>query len=160
MPREDFIRRQIGILQAGKAADQKRMADAQKQWAASGIKVPEDTAANNTKLWTMMYDEPAAYYQQLLQRPAAWLQQPSICLMGDGDGARDYSRCDFLDAVQPGAQVPVRPNPAYFDRARPKSAPQYVVIDFRTSADVFPDATARMRTLIEQNADAFLALVK
>jgi hypothetical protein len=158
VPREEFIRRQIDILQASKAASEKRMTDAQKQWTASGVKVPDSVAAQHARMTQTMYDKPMAYYRQLLERPAAWLLQPTYCMMGNDRGRVDYTRCDFLDAAQPRAQVPIKPNPGYFDRARPKSAPQYMVIDLRAYGHA--EAASRQRALIEANAAAFLALIK
>lgn len=141
VPREEFIRRQLDILQAGKASYQKRAGNGQ-----------------NAKFMQLMYDKPMDYYRQLLQKPAEWLQRPSYCMVGNDNGRVDYSRCNFLDEMQPRAQVPVKPDPAYFDRGKPRSAPQYIVIDLRAYGHA--EAAARQRALIEQNADKFRALVK
>ena len=158
VPRGEFIRRQIEILKTVKAANQKRMAAAQAQWAASGIKVPEATAAQNAQLARVMYDKPIEYYQQQLQKPEGWLQQPTYCVIGNDGGRRDYTRCDFLDAMQARAQVPIKPNPGYFDRRRSQAAPQYIGVDLRAYGH--SEAAARQRALIEQNADRFLGLVR
>lgn len=141
VPREEFIRRQLDILQAGKASYQKRAGNAQ-----------------NAKFMQLTYDKPMDYYRQLLQKPAEWLQRPSYCMVGNDNGRVDYSRCNFLDEMQPRAQVPVKPDPAYFDRGKPRSAPQYIVIDLRAYGHA--EAAARQRALIEQNADKFRALVE
>ncbi|MBS0215004.1 MAG: hypothetical protein JSR63_07025 [Proteobacteria bacterium] len=141
VPREEFIRRQLDILQAGKASHQKRAGN-----------------ARNATFMQLMYDKPMDYYRQLLQKPAEWLQRPSYCMVGNDNGRVDYSRCNFLDEMQPRAQVPVKPDPAYFDRGKPRSAPQYIVIDLRAYGHA--EAAARQRALIEQNADKFRALVE
>lgn len=79
------------------------------------------------KTLAVMYEKPITRYEQLLKQPAAWLQQPAIVRMSTSAEEASY---EFLDASQIGfgVQVPLKPNPAYFDTSRPAGAPQYLVI--------------------------------
>lgn len=148
--REEFLRKQIGILQTGLAYTRTDMA---RTYAAAGQR-PDDAAINN--VLAAMYQNPIARYQQLLKQPAAWLQQPAIVRMGTSAGEASY---EFLDAspIGSGVQVPIKPNPTYLDASRAAGAPQYLVI--RMDNQHKRGEYYQLRDLIERNVDVFKSLV-
>jgi hypothetical protein len=146
--REEFLRKQIGILQTGAAHTRKDMT---RTYTSSGQ--PVDHATINSVV-AMQYAKPTARYQQLLEQPAAWLQQPAFVRM-------NYEMVyEFLEASQvaSGVQVPIKPSPNYLDKSKAAGEPQYIVIRLGNQAkrgEYYP-----LRDLIEQNAEVFKALVK
>lgn len=146
--REEFLRKQIGILQAGATHTRSDMTR-----GYTGAGQPVDHATINSILATT-YEKPMARYQQLLKQPAAWLQQPAIVRMTYEAGY------EFLDASQVGSgvQVPVKPSPNYLDKAKAAGEPQYIVIRLGNQAK--RGEYYQLRDLIEQNAEVFKSLVK
>lgn len=54
--------------------------------------------------------------------------------------------------------IPVEPNPAYYDRKQPKSAPQFMSIWLRVSDDENHSIRA-MKKVIDENIDKFVEMV-
>lgn len=148
--REEFLRKQIGILQTGLAHTRGEMT---RSYAAAGQ--PADDATID-KILAAMYANPIARYQQLLTQPAAWLQQPAIVRLGTSAEEASY---EFLEASQIGfgVQVPVKPIPTYLDTSKPAGAPQYLVISLGNQHK--RGEYYQLRDLIERNVDTFKSLV-
>ncbi len=148
--REEFLRKQTGILQTGLAHTRSEMTSA---YTAAGQ--PVDHATINTIL-AAMYERPIARYQQLLTQPAPWLQQPAIVRMSTSAEEASY---EFLEAshIGFGAQVPIKPHPGYFDASTPAGAPQYLVI--RLGNQHKRGEYDQLRDLIERNVETFKSLV-
>ncbi len=148
--REEFLRKQIGILQTGLAHTRSEMT---RGYAAAGQR-PDDSTIN--KILAAMYEKPIARYQQLLNQPTGWLQQSAIVRMSESAEEMHY---EFLEAseISAGVQVPIKPSPAYFDKSRPAGAPQYLVI--RMDNHYKRGEYYQLRDLVERNVDTFKSLV-
>lgn len=148
--REEFLRKQIRILQAGLPHDRRGMTST---YTAAGL--PVDQAALD-RILGPIYEKPLARYEQMLQQPAAWLQQQAIVRL---NGTIDEVSYEFLDASQLGfgVQVPVKPNPGYLDPSRPSGTPQYLVLTLKNQHK--RGEYYQLRERVEQNVDVFKSLV-
>src|SRR5690606_23758315 len=70
--REEFLRKQIGIVQSALAHERGEM---ERSYAAAGQRIDDATIE---RVFGPLYEKPLARYQQLLTQPAAWLQQQAI----------------------------------------------------------------------------------
>ena len=148
--REEFLRKQIGIVQKALAHERAEM---ERNYAASGQRLDDATF---DRIFDPLYKKPLARYEQLLKQPAEWLQQQAIVRMNPEGRDMTY---EFLKAsqVRPDVGVPVKPNPAYLDTSRPAGAPQYLVV--RLGNAYKRGEYYQLRDLVEQNVEIFKALV-
>lgn len=148
--REEFLRKQLSILQSALAHERSEM---QRNYAAMGQPFDESVVAT---IYGPLYQKPIARYQDLLTQPTAWLQQPTLVHVNMS--GEDYGYV-FLDTMQPGEEVyvPVKPNPDYLDASKAAGEPQYIVI--RLSNDQKRGEYFLLRDQIEQNIDMFKSLV-
>lgn len=70
--REEFLRRQLSILQAAMAHERSEM---ERNYASIGQQFDASTFDD---IYGLVYQKPIARYETLLRQPAAWLQQPTI----------------------------------------------------------------------------------
>lgn len=150
MSREEFLRKQIGIVQTALAHERGEM---ERSYAAAGQKLDEKTIL---AVFGAMYQKPLARYTKLLTQPAAWLQQRAVVRINPEGADLGY---EFLEPSQvgPDVRVPAKPNPAYLDKSKPAGAPQYLVI--RLGNEDKRGEYYQLRDLIERNAETFKALV-
>lgn len=148
--REEFLRKQIGIVQTTLAYERSEL---EQNYAAAGQRLDDATVAS---MFGAMYQKPLVRYQQLLKQPTAWLQQQAIVRINPEGQDSGY---EFLDASQvgPDVRVPVKPAPTYLDKSKAAGEPQYLVI--RLGNEFKRGEYYQLRDLVEQNVDTFKALV-
>lgn len=90
MTREEFLRKQIGIVQTALAHERGEM---ERTYAAAGRQLDDETVVS---VFGAMYQKPLVRYQ-LLTQPAAWLQQQAIVRINP-DGAPATMSVNAADA--------------------------------------------------------------
>ncbi len=148
--REEFLRKQIGLVQKALAHERSEMT---RNYAAAGQQLDDATFDS---IFGKLYQKPLVRYQQLLTQPPEWLQQQALVRINPEGEDMGY---EFLDASQVGrdVRVPVKPAPGYLDKSRPAGAPQYLVV--RLGNQFKRGEYYLLRDLIEQNVHIFKALV-
>lgn len=97
-----------------------------------------------------------AAYQKDLKKDEDWLNKWSIIKSHFADGISRFVFTELTDKEE--FIVPVKPNPAYYDRKQPKSAPQFMSIWLRVSDDE-NHAIRAMKKVIDENIDKFVGMV-
>lgn len=96
-------------------------------------------------------------YAADLQKPESWLNEISI-VSSQYNSKDKFYRYNFVNSTESGALLLMQPNPAYEDKKRPASAPQYMRIYLKISND-HPEAK-KLIAIIQGNIDKFIALVQ
>jgi len=148
--REEFLRKQIEILQVGMADERSK----QERAFASAGQQPDYSRID--PILAYGYEKPIARYRQLLNQPAAWLQQPTIVRPNRGSDDASY---EFFDAPPGGSDVlvPIKPDPTYLNPSKPAGAPQYLFVHLKNSHA--RGEYYQLRDLVERNVDTFKSLV-
>ncbi len=115
----------------------------------------EDFINQNNKL-IEGFQKTIAAYQKDLDKDEDWLNESSVIKSYYKDGLSRYVFTQLNDSED--FIVPVKPNPAYYNRKLPKSGPQFMSIWLRVSDDENHSIRA-MKQVIEENIDKFVDMV-
>ncbi len=153
--RKEFLLKQIAIQQAN-------IAEAKKHWDNKEVQNIRKQAGqweyyhNQHKEHLASLEKTVAAYQKDLTKDESWLNEWSIIKSYFNDGFSRYVFTELTDKQE--FVVPVKPNPAFYNRKLPKSAPQFISIWLRVSDDENHSIQA-MKKVIEENIDKFVNLV-
>lgn len=152
--RKEFLLKQVAIQQAYIAAakrqrDNKELQNVYKQ---SG-QLDHFISSHNKNI--ALLEKTLAAYQNDLAKDQGWLNEWSVVKSQFKDG---IARFVFTGLNDSEFIVPVKPNPGYYDRKLPKSAPQFITIWLRVSEGENHSIQA-MKRVIEDNIDKFVNVV-
>ncbi len=153
--RKEFLLKQVAIQQAYIAAakkqrDNKEMQNAYKQ---SG-QLEYFLSTQNNQIVNL--EKTLAAYKKDLEKDERWLNEWSVVKSQFKDG---ITRFVFTALSDQEFFVPVKPNPGYYNRKLPKSAPQFISIWLRVS-DGENHSILAMKKVIEDNIDKFVSMVE
>lgn len=153
--RKEFLLKQAAIQQAHIASAKKRWDNKELQnvYKQSG-QLEYYTTAHN-KLIALL-EKTLAAYQKDLEKDEGWLNEWSV-VKSHYNG--EFSRFVFTGLNDPEFVMPVKPNPGYYNRKLPKSAPQFITIWLRVS-DGENHSIRAMKKVIEDNIDKFVSMVE
>ncbi len=151
--RKEFLLKQVAIQQAQIAAAKKRWDNKELQdvYKQSG-QLEYYTSAHN-KLITHL-EKTLAAYQKDLEKDADWLNEWSV-VKSHYNG--EFSRFVFTGLNDSEFVVPVKPNPGYYNRKLPKSAPQFMTIIL--SGEHEKPEIQKLKKVIDDNIDKFVSMV-
>lgn len=153
--RKEFLRKQVAIQQAY-IADAKRIRDnkeTQNVYKQSG---QLDYFLNAQNKLIANLEKTLAAYQKDLEKDTGWLNEWAVAKESYNGGVTRYV---FTTLKDQEFIVPVKPNPGYYNRKLPKSAPQFINIWLRVSEGENHSIKA-MKKVIEDNMDKFVGMVE
>ena len=106
-----------------------------------------------------IYEIPLQAYRQDLKKDAAWLNEIAIVnylSAPDSDTKNNYMRYSFTTLGDVYMNVPIMPNPGYYNRSLPKWTPQFIRIDVREANRFISE---NVRKVVEENIDFFRGLL-
>ncbi len=153
--RKEFLEKQVAIRQA-------QLKDLNEYYASDKwkkmIKVYEDlgqkeAAEKGKMLGISMQEKPLEAYRQDLKKDAAWLNEMAVVKF---EATAQLSRYVFTTLDDGYMQVPIMPNPDYYDRKLPKWAPQFILIEIRAADRFFGK---NLRKVVDENIEYFKSLL-
>lgn len=153
--RKEFLLKQVAVQKAYIAA-------AKKHWDNKELQNVYKQAGqweyyhNQHNKNIASYERTLAAYQKDLTKDEDWLNEWSIVKGYYKDGLSRFIFTELTDKEE--FVVPVKPNPAFYNRKLPKSAPQFISIWLRVSDDENYSIKA-MKKVIEENIDKFVNMV-
>lgn len=152
--RKEFLLKQVAIQQAYIAAAKKQRDNKETQNVYKQSGQLEYFFNIQNKLIADL-EKTLAAYQQDFKKDEEWLNEWSVVKSQFKDG---LSRFVFTTLNDQEFVVPVKPNPGYYNRKLPKSAPQFISIWLRVS-DGETHSIKAMKKVIEDNMDKFVSMV-
>lgn len=152
--RKEFLQKQVAFQLASiatmkKHRDNKEVQDAYKQSGQLDYYISQC----NQQIATI--EKTLAAYKNDLQKDEGWLNEWSV-VFDQYNG--EYPRFVFVTLNDREYFVPIKPNPSYFNRKLPKSAPQFMTIWIRVSEGENHSILA-MKKVIDANIDKFVSMV-
>lgn len=153
--RKEFLLKQVAIQKAYIAAAKKHWDNKELQNVYKQAGQWEYYLNQHNKNIEIL-EKTLAAYQKDLTKDEDWLNEWSIIKSQFKDGLSRYFFTELTDKEE--FVVPVKPNPGYYNRKLPKSAPQFISIWLRVSDDENHSIKA-MKKVIEENIDKFVNLL-
>lgn len=158
--RKEFLEKQVAICEAN--LKELNQFYSSKGWKEQFEAFPEykEKMLAGRKSNLSMHEDPLEAYRRDLKKDAAWLNEMAVVkpvsLRDPKTNVYLYSRYDFTTVDDPSMVVPIMPNPGYYNRNLPKSAPQFMVINVgRTDGFI----GVNIRKVVDDNIAFFKSLL-
>lgn len=152
--RKEFLLKQVAIQQAyiASAKKQRDNKEVQNVYKQSG-QLEYFLSTHNKNI--ALLEKTLAAYQKDLEKNDSWLNEWSVVKQ---DLSGEPVRYVFTTLKDKDFFVPIKPNPGYYNRKLPKSAPQFMTIWIRVSEGENHSILA-MKKVIDDNIDKFVSMV-
>ena len=152
--RKEFLEKQAAICEANLKELNKHYSS--KGWKENLEMFPQhrEKMLEDKKKHLSIYEMPLEAYRQDLRKDEAWLNEMAVVKQETISGVYRYVFTTVDDRYM--SSVPIMPNPDYYNRKLPKSAPQFMVI---TVGRIDGFIGENIRKVVDANIDFFKSLL-